>query len=230
MSIDWEAWLGGLDGEGGAAAGPLPVVGFRAFHMGYGTGTLTSYSHTYEWEPGINTSVPCSQCVQTFEVETRRYCIKPWDQELNMSSECRDPDCENQHWGMERRVNGIWPAYENCRCGFWAAHTLEELMAQQYGHKDPHCIIGGVIGWGRVQVGTKLWRAQYARIIALTDGIPIKAITNRGRVLRWLQDKHPASRIAKTADKYSVPIVPLHRLVSFMSEHGEPAYEKPESR
>jgi hypothetical protein len=205
--IDWNSFLN----QEGAPEGPLPVVGFRAFHVSATGKQLTSYAHQYEWEAGKNTSEPCSQCVSTFELVEETRSIT-------------EPDGTKWTETVRRHIEGVWPAFRDCRCGFWAAHTLEELMEQSYGHKDRNCLIGGVVGWGRVQVGTKLWRAQYAKIIALTDGIPIKAVVHKGRTLRWLHERHPEGKIDRASQEYGVPIVPLHKLVEFMREHGEQAY------
>jgi hypothetical protein len=203
--------------------GPLPVVGFRAFRATQRGGVLTSYSHSYEWEPGNNTSVPCSMCVSTMEVEViREHLITdPLTGNAHMEICTRGDHCSGHHYVKDRKVKGAWPAHRDCRCGFWAAHTLEELMEQQYGHQDSYCIIGGIIGWGRVQIGTKLWRAQFAKIMCLTDGIPIKAVMHKGRTLRWLHDNHPPERMEKAIERYNVPVVPLTQLVKFMAEHGE---------
>jgi len=212
---EWWERLDGLLPDEGAPPGAslLPVVGFRAFHLGKSVGVaghaLISYSHSYVWEVGKNVSIPCSQCVGTFEYvteytkETRRV----------IEADGYEDHDEEIVTEVKRLVKGVWPnRFHGCRCGFWAAHTIEELMVQSYGQKDRQCIIGAIIGWGRVQVGELLLRAQYARILCLTDQIPIKPVVNRGRTISWLKADHEPGLVEPIAEHYGVPIVPLNNL------------------
>lgn len=59
------------------------------------------------------------------------------------------------------------PPVQGCICGIYAATTQEHLLTMPY-HKyharhQTTVVIGEVFLWGRVIVGDKGWKAQYAR-------------------------------------------------------------------
>ncbi len=76
-----------------------------------------------------------------------------------------------------------------CRCGLYACHDVNALVhaVGQWGTLRPSAqplILVGVAGTGVVRIHERGWRAQYARIVALSDEIPALVITHeRGKIV-----------------------------------------------
>src|SRR2546428_11262463 len=59
----------------------------------------------------------------------------------------------------------------NCSCGLYAVHDLDRLSG--FTNLDPdNFVLAGVAGTGIVRVHTEGWRAQFARIVALSVELP----------------------------------------------------------
>lgn len=92
------------------------------------------------------------------------------------------------------------PAPEHgCRCGLYGYYAPDDSSAYFGGQ----IIYGAIKAWGKIEVHITGIRAQYAEIIAITNGPNYTAAT--------LQD---------IATFYSVPLVPTDQLRHFALEHG----------
>jgi hypothetical protein len=88
---------------------------------------------------------------------------------------------------------------EGCKCGFWGLAEVNEIYAQ-FGTRimkkvkpdSERYVYGTIALWGRVQTGTKGWRAQYAYPLALVS--EAATLNNRGLLF-------------KLADTYQIEIV-----------------------
>jgi hypothetical protein len=108
----------------------------------------------------------------------------------------------------EESTHHIAPA-SGCSCGFYAFHNLAKLAAMfQVRHDWNGCVLIGVAGSGIVRIHQLGWRAQFARIVAFSDGMP-----------RLLDQLDPSIARALEAS-YQVPVVPLAKLRGVMLELG----------
>lgn len=97
-----------------------------------------------------------------------------------------------------------WSPHLGCTCGIYALHTYPQVWEEFEGERKattkpwPHEAVTGVIqGWGRMVVGDKGWRAQYAKPVAIVS--------------------RPKSRklspvIERLADRYGLEIVDARNL------------------
>jgi hypothetical protein len=146
-------------------------------------GRLHGVTHAEVWTPGENvaackrfTQIPCPNPVAprdrlpkgsvTAEPKKKRgrrrgqeEALPPWERELLLSfqppARCGDPAC---HYGMHI-VKSDHRFDPDCECGFWAydEHTFK-----------PHGDITGIIeGYGKTTIGTRGFRCEKARIVAL---------------------------------------------------------------
>jgi hypothetical protein len=91
-----------------------------------------------------------------------------------------------------------------CRCGIWGLAFPEELRRQA---DNPWLVYGTVELWGRVVAGTKGWRAEFARPVALLACGPPSAVWNA-----WWRRRYPAGPdrdelIGAVARRYDLPIL-----------------------
>jgi hypothetical protein len=90
-----------------------------------------------------------------------------WPARSALSASCHDP--------VKRCAR---PPANNCRCGIYAVHAPKQVF-QSVRFRGP-LIVGQVSLWGRVVVGKRGWRAQYAypkRLFVVAQG---------GRDLDWV--------------------------------------------
>lgn len=106
------------------------------------------------------------------------------------------PGERRQLTGLDREPpeEGHPVPHESCTCGFWAMHQRESLgmythTLAPFDNYGLSFVTGEVEGWGRVVVGTKGWRSQYARPTCLYS-------TDENEYL-----------LERVADKYAVPII-----------------------
>ena len=120
--------------------------------------TLRSVAMSYTWAPGFNTATcPKRTCDCTTKLDPR-----PWMRPWHDLSEC-------QPRPLHPRA-----AQSGCDCGFWAYNNSDEswfrdLMPQPIGYPHrPNYFMEGVIeGCGMVTVGTKGFRCELGRVVAL---------------------------------------------------------------
>lgn len=129
-------------------------------------GRLTGWSYPKVWTPGENTA-ECGRRRRTEECtrgECGRYHGGTWG---GLPDPCTEPD----------PCGGDSP---DCGCGFWAYHD----GVTQFG--DGSGVVGIVEGYGKTTVGTKGFRSQKARIVALAFPKPDpSAGRRRQRAARW---------------------------------------------
>jgi hypothetical protein len=90
-----------------------------------------------------------------------------------------------------------------CKCGIYANHQLGWPSSAPEGMCN-----GAVAAWGRIQVHHRGFRAQHVEIVAFGYS---RAWTRAG-----------IGRVARTADRFGVPLVPLGGLHDVALEHGSP--------
>lgn len=131
-------------------------------------GRLRGVSFPALWTPGENTATcrktpdrePCPQAASLKKPIGERRCPCGCGETVKVAaySTCGAEGCEN----------GTHPAGQrhdfeaDCGCGFWAydEHSFEE-------HGD---VTGIVEAWGKVTIGTKGFRAEKAKVVALCRG------------------------------------------------------------
>lgn len=120
----------------------------------------------------------------------------------SLVSECLRP----QQRGRDDRDNILtlppkhyWSPHIDCTCGIYALNDYPKLWENREGKRRattkpwPHEAITGLIhGWGRIIVGTKGFRAEYAKPIALVA---------RPRSNKWPQV------IESIAERYGLEII-----------------------
>lgn len=127
------------------------ITGLRTWSINPGRGTLYGVSHSeYVWAPGVNTC-ECGGWASyaTFYVPpltggTINQRFGPfWSGGVSPTSNAKPGRCLRK----------------TCGCGFWAYHN---------GSIYPHGNIAGVISaWGKTTIGSKGFRSEYAKILAL---------------------------------------------------------------
>lgn len=115
-------------------------------------GRLVAASLGTVWRPGENVA-------ECFAVPyCPRYRSAPWSMtSTGEPAPCSSPDCTGRYHTAERHT------FEpNCDCGFWA-FSAEDFY--------PHATVIGVIeAWGKTAIGSKGFRAEKAKILALYTG------------------------------------------------------------
>lgn len=148
------------------------VLGFRQWNIGDDGLQATVYSES-TWQPGVNTAT-CGNdddwCCEE--------CSGPYDEWLasHQQRKHQAPDAE-------------------CGCGLYAWHTLDMLKSKQSG--DQRTIYGAVAGWGKVFAHNTGWRAEKARILAVSTTAESELRQGFARLV---------------ADMYKVPLVPFDML------------------
>ena len=117
----------------------------------------------------------------------------------------------------------------NCTCGLYAVHDVDRLSG--FTNLDPdNFVLAGVAGTGIVRVHTEGWRAQFARIVAISVELPeIPVGWTLGNALRTARPPNRSkaaqgrlsARAAEALEaKYQVPVVPLDKLREVMAGAG----------
>lgn len=164
------------------AAGSLK--GLRGWNMDH-LGRLHGVTHQEVWRPGENvsvckqaTKVPCPQVNHRDEarraseagraqVESKKRRKKreseltfipdeTWHFTFTVRQPCADPTCVGGEYHAAPSDHRFDP---ECQCGFWAY--------DEDGFTPQGSVIGVIEGYGKTTVGTKGFRAEKARIVAL---------------------------------------------------------------
>jgi hypothetical protein len=93
---------------------------------------------------------------------TLRSLVKPviWPPDSPLHAQCKAPD--------ELRTDDHPAPGEACFCGVWALRSPHGLELVDWPALEKGWRVGGITKlWGRVVVGTKGWRAEWARPAAL---------------------------------------------------------------
>lgn len=141
-------------------------------------GRLTGLTHRTVWTPGVNTA-RCGRTRRTPACAAGN-CGRVHGYELSTAGlgmdACREP----------APCDGGDPA---CGCGFWAYH---DGVTGSESAPGPSMVLGVVEGHGKTTVGTKGFRAQKARIVALAfprrhtiDRTRERRLRRRGWAAAW---------------------------------------------
>jgi len=111
-----------------------------------------------------------------------------------------------------------------CRCGLYACHDLGEVArgVRTLRAGIDRFVLTGVAGTGIVRIHERGWRAQFARIVAISSELPEPSnglFTFRAKVSgHKVIGRHLAQALA---EKYQVRVVPLTRLAEVMRAAGD---------
>ncbi len=76
-------------------------------------------------------------------------------------------------------------------------------------------VLASVIGWGRVLFDEDFWRSEQAQVVAFAD--PWDTHWNKPEIVR----ERTGAWLARVADNYNVPIIPLEELRECTLIYGE---------
>lgn len=93
----------------------------------------------------------------------------------------------------------------SCGCGLYAYHTLEDAL-ENYGQHSLS-IVGAAAFWGKIIVHTAGFKAQYGRILALSDE-------------REREDLFWFSILEGVVEKYGIPVIPQQDLEAYALTFG----------
>ena len=134
----------------------------------------------------------------------------------------------NFSWPVDRRVEGecltmrlksdAWKnpephdtPDEKCKCGIYGYHDIENALGEYCHHS--WSVFGSAVYWGRIEVHTVGFKAQYARPVALVD-------TDLPPARREERDVIWPFALDEVSEKYRIPVVPLDLLEEYTSTFG----------
>jgi hypothetical protein len=95
-----------------------------------------------------------------------------------------------------------------CMCGLYAFHDLSSAMEDYCQNR--FAVIGVAAYWGKILVHTAGFRAEYGRILAISDHSRSDAIElERSAILEGV------------CERYSIPVIPTDLLEQYGSTFGE---------
>jgi hypothetical protein len=128
-----------------------------------------------------------------------------WEPGRNIAG-CSRPGTGFLNMGIHRA-----PA-AGCTCGLYACHDLAGVHWPSAGAGG--FVLAAVAGTGIVRIHERGWRAQFARIVALS--------TERPELTGGRGHKVIGSKVARALEqKYEVPVVPLKKLAQVMRGVGD---------
>jgi hypothetical protein len=95
----------------------------------------------------------------------------------------------------------------DCSCGLYAWRQLESIDLENMVFE--HCLIGAVMGWGKVILTERGWRASHARPIAFIEHFP-------GRTPNW---QHQMENILAA---YRLPLLGLKEIETYAQNFADP--------
>jgi len=111
-----------------------------------------------------------------------------------------------------------------CTCGFYAGSDLVAL-SRVVGGLGTHegVVLCGVQAWGRLVVHDWGFRAQFARIVTITDQLPSRVIrTIDGRVIRLLtRPSIDCATAGYLTTYYRAHLVPLSEIAAATAQFGD---------
>lgn len=96
----------------------------------------------------------------------------------------------------------------NCMCGLYAFHDLSSAMESYCQNK--HAAIGVAAFWGKLEIHTFGFKAQYGRILAISDH-------TRSEV----DDLDRSSILEGVVERYGIPAIPVDLLEQYGSTFGQ---------
>lgn len=125
-----------------------------------------------------------------------------------------------------------------CRCGLHARTTVEGVT-EEYPYYPVHgywayrstpvnglMCMGAVLMWGKVLRGTRVIRAEHARVICLTDPAPEQLWNermgnNNPAAISEERREQRAAELDLIAIRYNVPIIPMVHVTAYAAEFGD---------
>lgn len=106
---------------------------------------------------------------ETFHSEPRLFSMyknADWPIDRPMQATCIKPSGVFGKWFPEKALNaGHEPPVENCECGIYALNS--PLADEEIRPWRVDALVGIVLLWGRVLMGERGYRSEYAKLIAL---------------------------------------------------------------
>jgi hypothetical protein len=177
---------------------PTPIVGFRCWVLELGLPVLKSVAMKYEWPAGHVVEAACK-----------------------LSS--HEPP---KHEAPD----------ESCRCGLYARTTLEGCTEEYpyypvHGHwaygrapRSGLMAMGAVLMWGITLRGRRVIRAQFTRVLCLTEKpdlwAPRSGANDPSTVSQETVDGRQET-IEIICREYGVPMVPFRAVVAYAGEFGD---------
>lgn len=130
------------------------IKGLRSWGMD-SLGRLHGVTHAEVWLPGENVAI-CKKSTSTMCPEFARRGTDVFALRPPHFRPCGAAGCDGYSHHLEPRSHSFSPS---CDCGFWAydEHTF----------KDHGPVVGVIEGYGRTTIGTRGFRCEKARIVAL---------------------------------------------------------------
>jgi hypothetical protein len=177
---------------------PTPIVGFRCWVLELGKPVLKSMAMRFEWPAGEIAEATCM--------------YSPHDPPRH-----RAPD-------------------DGCRCGLHA-RTTPEGCGEEYPYYPVHgywayrsaptsglMAMGAVLMWGVTLRGKRVIRAQYARVLCLTEKPDLWAPRSGSNDPSRVSSENVARRhqtLEEICAAYAVPMVPFASVARYASEFGD---------
>lgn len=112
------------------------------------------------------------------------------------------------------------PAARRCSCGLYACSDLPALL-RTIGAGGPDEVLVGVIGTGELDLAEHGWRAETARIVAISSQLIGRLLKDgNGEVFRIThRTVLDAETLIDLGRKYQVPVVRLNELETIIGRH-----------
>lgn len=130
-----------------------------------------------------------------------------WPHDQRMAADCVDTGLSTEP--LRNPVPHESPDVD-CQCGLYAYHTVEDAR-DNYANNSRN-ILGAAVYWGAVHIRTAGFRAQYGRIVALSDCREDRRRDGE----RW------EGLLDAICERYKIPLVPLDLLEEYAGTFGAP--------
>ena len=104
---------------------------------------------------------------------------------------------------------------QSCGCGLHAWLEVQEALRYYELTTMRGWVLASVIGWGRVLFDEDFWRSEQAQVVAFAD--PWDTHWDKPEIVR----ERTGAWLARVADNYDVPIIPLEELREYTLMYGE---------
>ena len=118
---------------------------------------------------------------------------------------------EDGHGALRKKV----VPDQSCGCGLHAWLEVQEALRYYELTTMRGWVLASVIGWGRVLFDEDFWRSEQAQVVAFAD--PWDTHWNKPEIVR----ERTGAWLARVADNYNVPIIPLEELRECTLVYGE---------
>jgi hypothetical protein len=135
-----------------------------------------------------------------------------WTPQDPTVAQCRGP-------GSSGACDGATPNH-TCECGLYAWLDVDEALGYYELTTMMGWVLASVIGWGRVLFDEDFWRAEMAQVVAFAD--PRDTHADKPEIVQ----KRAGTWLARVAENYEVPILPLDELREYTLNYGEEYVEE----